>query len=126
MAEALTVDEIAEASGCFSCFADRFQVLLYLLDQIRIGTGGAAMTTDEIAEAAKCYCFADREAVSIYLLNTISSAVSGGTFSNNISGAGSPVGVVTPDAVNQFYRDTSGTGLWQSTGLTSADWINWI
>lgn len=46
--------------------------------------------------------------------------------SNNISGAGSPVGVVTPDAVNQFYRDTTGNALWQSTGLTDADWTQWI
>lgn len=46
--------------------------------------------------------------------------------SNNISGAGSPVGVVTPDAVNQFYRDTASNSLWQSTGLTNADWYQWV
>ena len=45
---------------------------------------------------------------------------------NNKSGAGSPVGVVTPDVAEQFYRDTSGNVLWQSTGLTSNDWIRWI
>jgi hypothetical protein len=50
----------------------------------------------------------------------------GGGSSNNISGAGSPVGVVTPDAVNQFYRDETGDVLWQSTGLTNADWLQWI
>lgn len=46
--------------------------------------------------------------------------------SNNTSGSGSPVGVVTPGAVNQFYRDTTTPGLWQATGLTNADWIQWI
>ena len=62
-------------------------------------------------------------AVILQLLCNLSAGISG---SSNLSGSGSPVGVVTPDAVNQFYRDTSGNALWQSTGLTSADWIQWI
>lgn len=52
--------------------------------------------------------------------------VGGPGSSNAISGSGSPVGVVTPDAVNQFYRDTTGPGLWQATGLTNQDWIPWV
>lgn len=48
-----------------------------------------------------------------------------GGSSNNISGAGSPVGVVTPDALDQFYRSTTGPGIWQAIGLTNADWILW-
>lgn len=50
----------------------------------------------------------------------------GGGGGNNISGSGSPVGSVTPDAANQFYRRTDINELWQSTGLTSADWIQWV
>lgn len=49
-----------------------------------------------------------------------------GSSGNAIDGEGSPVGVVTPDAVNQFYRDSTGPGLWQSTGLTDQDWIPWV
>jgi len=40
-------------------------------------------------------------------------------------GAGSPIGVLTPTAINQFYRSTTGPGLYQSTGLTSNDWEFW-
>lgn len=46
--------------------------------------------------------------------------------SNNIHGNGPPVGVVTPDAIDQFYRDVTTPGLWQATGLTNADWIPWV
>jgi hypothetical protein len=44
----------------------------------------------------------------------------------NISGVGSPVGSVTPDALNQFYRRTDVDELYQAKGLTSADWVQWI
>lgn len=44
----------------------------------------------------------------------------------NINGTGSPVGVVTPDAVDQFYRRTDVQELYQSTGVTSADWLQWV
>lgn len=44
----------------------------------------------------------------------------------NKSGAGSPLGVVLPDFEEQFYRDTIGNALWQATGLTDNDWIQWI
>jgi hypothetical protein len=54
------------------------------------------------------------------------SILAGGGGSANLSGAGSPVGVVTPTAINQFYRDTSNNTLWESTGLGASDWIQWI
>lgn len=38
------------------------------------------------------------------------------------SGAGSPVGVVTPGVVGEFYYDTSGTTLYVANGLTNLDW----
>lgn len=37
-------------------------------------------------------------------------------------GNGSPVGVVTPGGIGDLYVDDTGPGLWQATGLTSADW----
>lgn len=85
------------------------------------------MTVQEIMTAAKCFdCIPPgyQNAALLYLANAIVDNGGGGT--DNLNGVGSPVGVVTPDAVNQFYRDTTGTSLWQSTGLTSADWIQWI
>ena len=50
----------------------------------------------------------------------------GGVASGNKHGTGSPVGVVTPDALDQFYRRTDVKELWIATGLTSADWDQYI
>lgn len=41
---------------------------------------------------------------------------------NAQSGAGSPAGVVTPDAIGQLYVDTTNGGLYQAVGATNADW----
>lgn len=38
------------------------------------------------------------------------------------SGAGSPVGVATPEFVGQLYHDTTADTYYRSTGLTAADW----
>jgi hypothetical protein len=104
-----------------------------LLKNILTGAG-TTMTQDEINAESGCFtCFGMTlgQANVLVLLNAISDAFGGGgggggALSANLSGAGSPVGVVTPTALNQFYRDTTGNALYQSTGLTSADWINWI
>jgi hypothetical protein len=41
-----------------------------------------------------------------------------------LNGAGSPVGVVTPNVIGQTYVDTSGTlNIWTSFGLTNVDWV---
>lgn len=42
---------------------------------------------------------------------------------SNLDGAGDPTGVVTPDYVGQYYRDTSTGNVWKSTGATSVDWV---
>ncbi len=90
------------------------------------------MTTTEINSAAACFtCYGMdlAQAQKLVLLNAIASSVSGGgggVACVNVSGAGSPVGVVTPGCTGQFYRDTVGNALWQSTGLTNADWTQWI
>lgn len=41
-----------------------------------------------------------------------------------LSGAGSPVGTVTPEFVGQHYLQNPGPSqeYWYSTGLTNADW----
>lgn len=43
-----------------------------------------------------------------------------------LTGAGTPVGSVVPTYVGQFYTDLTGTQLFQASGLTNADWIQWI
>lgn len=48
-----------------------------------------------------------------------------GTASTYKTGAGSPVGFVTPAFVGQLYVDTSG-GLWESNGLTNNSWTQLI
>lgn len=57
------------------------------------------------------------------LVRIVNNGISGGGGAANLSGAGSPVGVQTPDAINQFYVETGGPSIWFSTGLTNADWI---
>lgn len=43
---------------------------------------------------------------------------------NNLSGNGSPVGVVTPNYINQFYQDkTPPRDIWVSTGVTNTSWL---
>lgn len=41
---------------------------------------------------------------------------------NSLSGIGSPVGVVTPEFINQIYLDTAAGTFYYSKGLTNADW----
>lgn len=43
-----------------------------------------------------------------------------------LQGSGTPVGVVTPAFDGQFYRDNFNVGLYQSTGTTNSEWIEWI
>lgn len=39
------------------------------------------------------------------------------------SGGGSPIGVVTPGIVGEFWFDTASGELWVADGLTDADWV---
>lgn len=39
------------------------------------------------------------------------------------SGAGTPIGVVTPTIVGEFYYDTLGGSLFVANGLTNVDWV---
>lgn len=41
---------------------------------------------------------------------------------SNLDAAGDPTGVVTPEYLGQYYRDTTTGNIWKSTGATSADW----
>lgn len=93
---------------------------------------GTTMTQAEIMAEATCFtCLGMSlpQAVTLVLLNEIDAAIDGdgsGGVSANLLGSGSPVGVVTPTALGQFYSDTTNDTLWQAFGATSADWHNWI
>lgn len=89
------------------------------------------MTVQELITASACYsnCISDKLAALLVLANAIeeNGGGGGGGGFNNKSGAGSPVGVVTPDYVGQDYLNTTPPyEKWTSIGLTNADWIQMI
>jgi hypothetical protein len=125
-----TPAEIISTAQCFNCNgATLFESMqISILGNILEASGGSMTQAEINAEAACFVCLGMSlaQAQVLVLLNAVAAATGGGGGSNNISGVGEPVGVVTPDAINQFYRDTDGTpSLWQSTGLTNLDWIQW-
>ena len=87
-----------------------------------------ALNTDTLMNDAICVdrCIPQgmRMAVLVSLAYQILISGSVGGASNNKSGNGSPVGVVDPDYVGQYYTnfDSPEGGIWVSTGLTNADW----
>lgn len=124
-----TPAEILSESECTVCGgADMFQVVAVgILRQILVELD-SPMTQAQINSESSCYvCYgmSQSEAAIVVLLNAVAVALGGGS-GDNISGAGSPVGVVTPDTVNQWYYDTVGIAWWFSTGLTNSDWIQAI
>jgi hypothetical protein len=60
-----------------------------------------------------------------FQLARINGAAAGGG-GGGLNGAGSPVGVVTPTALNQWYHDDTNDAYWWSTGLTNLSWIQAI
>ena len=58
------------------------------------------------------------------ILGALVDGAGGGGGTANMSGAGSPVGVVTPTAANIWYRDTATDNYWWATGATNADWTS--
>lgn len=116
----MTPAEIAEASTCLSCIDGKWPALLYLLDQIRVEQGGAAMTPNEIAEASACFdCINNKEAAALYLLEQILAGGGGGAGSGVVSsGAIDPVAAPADPAVDNWYINTAaGTGwLWPAGG----------
>jgi len=74
-------------------------------------------------------CTPQRQDTINTLLKRIAGSTSGGgggTAFQDLSGNGSPVGVVTPDAVNQKYRDSLNDTYWWATGLTNTDWQQFV
>lgn len=116
---AIDPQTLLEEAKCYACFAQASlpeMLKLALLSRIASnggGGGGAAVwggITGTLSNQA------DLQAA----LNAATIAA------RPLTGAGSPVGVVTPAYVGQFYTDLVGTQLFQASGLTNADWIQWI
>lgn len=128
------VQSIIDESECAVCMGNEslFQTMQVGL-LLRILTAlGVTMTQAEILAETSCYTclgMSVPEAVTLVLLNEIDLAVGGGGgggVSANLVGSGSPVGVVTPAQIGQFYSDSTNDVLWQALGATSADWHQWI
>jgi hypothetical protein len=72
----------------------------------------------------KCIPDGAKMAVLILLLSQIAgNTEGGGGGTNNLSGNGSPVGIVTPNYIGQAYTDLTTPGYWTSTGLASSSWL---
>lgn len=105
--------------------------LLQIIAQLLNSSG---MTLDEITAAACESGIADEtspQRLLVIIAQLLQGTGGGGVGCANIVGAGSPVGVVTPSCVGQFYvaENLYGAGqhgLFQAIGLTSADWVTWI
>ncbi len=128
-----TPQAIITAQACAVCpqasLPDMLEIGLLNNIMASLGTTMTAAAINEAAACFICYGMSLAQAQKLVLLNAISVTLApggSGTVSPNLSGAGSPVGVVTPNAVNQFYRDTTGNALWQATGLTNTSWIQWV
>lgn len=121
---------LIDEAVCDACKIPRGMIWYVVLAALLDVANGDPVSTDpdELMDEARCLqCAMPAGFVPYAILNAVRGiSGGGGGGGNNISGAGSPVGVRTPDAVNQFYRDTTGNTLWQSTGLTNLDWLEWI
>lgn len=118
---------------CFNCYgasAVQMMRLSLLANILTTLDSGAAVDPQSLLAYGKCFnCYGASmtDMMELALLDQIVEASTGGGGGGcaSIDGVGSPEGVVTPACENQFYRDSAGPGLWQSIGLTSADWIPW-
>ena len=112
---------------CFDCYgAGAVQMMrLSLLSNILTALNPMAATDPQslitYGKCFNCYGASGVQMMELALLDQILEA-SGGTGTANMSGVGSPVGVVTPTATNIWYRDTATDNYWWATGATSADW----
>jgi hypothetical protein len=100
-----TPAEIANSASCFACVPNQADALLYLLNEIRVTGGGAAMTPAEIAEAAKCYsCVPNKQDAILYLLEAINA--------NGGGGGGGGSGVTCSAASDPSGTPTGNCGIW--------------
>lgn len=122
--------ELLTEGRCFNCYgASAVQMMrLSLLANILTTTDPTAMTDPQsLLDYGKCFnCYGASmvDMMELALLDQIliAGGGGGGGSSGNLSDFGSPVGVVTPTALYQWYRDKTNDTYWWAMGLTSADW----
>lgn len=88
----------------------------------------AECNPNTLLEQAKCFqCLSKKElqAVIAQLLCNITEHEASDF--RNFTGNGSPVGVLTPIYIGQYYTDFDNPGgIWVATGTTSADWREYL
>ena len=118
------------AAACFECLSVKQlrAVRIYLKCAQLNGTKVNCSTKTLLASAISAGLMEISEkqqmAVETYLDCQLNN--SGGGGSGNLSGSGSPVGVVTPSAAGVLYADYTTPGLWESNGTTNTSWIQLI
>lgn len=104
---------------------------LTLLEQLAAQTylllqkSGLSLTPAQLQAASNCFgCYSEKQllAMMVYLDCQIANNGGGGGSCVNLSGAGSPVGVVTPAFTGQDYKDTTSGLIYRSSGTTSSSW----
>lgn len=130
MAVECDADSLSTSSACWLCLTEKelrgIRILLLCNILNGVATDCNTQTLVNEAYAAGYIQMGEKQqmAVETYLLCQFASGGGGGG-SGVLEGFGSPVGVVTPTSIGQLYSDV-GVGLWQSTGLTSADWTQLV
>jgi len=127
------VDTIIEDSTCVECFIPvglQPAALLVILCAIRDGDTSMSCDPQAIIDEASCLQCQIPDGMMFPALISVACAIAqggGGALAcSNAFGVVDPTGVVTPTCVGQFYTNTALDTLWQATGLTNADWHQWI
>ena len=66
------------------------------------------------------------DTINTALKRIAGSTAGGGAGFANMSGVGSPLNVVVPNAINITYRDTSTDNYWWSTTALSSGWTPYV
>lgn len=126
---------IIDDATCVECFVPpgmQAAALLVMLCAIRDGDTAMSCDPQAIIDEAECLqCMIPPGLMGAALLSVAcaiaqSGGGGGGGGCANTFGVVDPIGVVTPTCLGQFYSNTVFDSLWQATGLTNADWKQWV
>ena len=114
--------------SCFDCYgASAVQMMrLSLLANILTALNPMAATDPQslltYGTCFNCYGAGSVQMMELALLDQILIAAGGGFGAANMSGVGSPLNVVVPNAIDVWYRDTSTDNYWWATTALSSGW----
>ncbi len=124
---------IIDDATCVECFIPTGMqpaVLLALLCAIRDGDTDMSCDPQALIDEATCLQCQIPDGMMFPALISVACAIAaggtGGGACANTLGVVDPIGVVTPTCLGQFYTNTVFNSLWQATGLTNADWHQWV